>query len=145
MRRRWRRRLPANALQLWRRWQRWLPRRWLHGRWLPGRWLPGRWLPRWLPGWRWRWRFPQWQQNGRRRTRKGAAGAEELFPLNASLKVLPLSKAKFPDASSKHLWLIIFYDNGNEGCAWAKPTIQNLADKVRGTYKVGAVNCQRNQ
>lgn len=89
--------------------------------------------------------FPGGSRMGGGGQGRGQQVAEELFPLDASLKVLPLGKAKFPDASSKHLWLIIFYDNGNEGCAWAKPTIQNLADKVRGTYKVGAVNCQRNQ
>ena len=67
--------------------------------------------------------------------------AEELYPKGGT--VSPLGKAKFPDVSSRYLWLIVFYDNEERACSQSQKMIQGFAEKVKGTYKVGAVNCGR--
>jgi len=71
--------------------------------------------------------------------------AQELFPKNSPSGIAPLGKAKFPDKSSKHLWIVIFYDNNSQECAQIKPSIESFATKTKGTFKVGAVNCRRGQ
>lgn len=68
---------------------------------------------------------------------------QELFPKNAPSGIAPLGKAKFPDKSSKYLWVVIFYDNNSQECAGAKPMMESFAEKVKGSFKVGAVNCRR--
>jgi curved DNA-binding protein CbpA len=73
----------------------------------------------------------------------GGRPAEELFPKGGD--IAPLGKAKFPDSSSKFLWLAVFYDNSDQDCMAAKPNIMELAKKVKGTFKVGAVNCGRSE
>ena len=67
----------------------------------------------------------------------------ELFPKGES-NVVKLGSPKFPDAKSKHLWLVIFYRNDVQACGQAKPIIDTLADKITGTYKIGAINCGMN-
>lgn len=69
--------------------------------------------------------------------------APELFPKGKS--IAPLGKAKFPDSKSKFLWTVIFYANDSESCAKIKPQLESFAEKVKGSYKVGAVNCKRSQ
>lgn len=73
----------------------------------------------------------------------GGRQAQELFPKGGD--VAPLGKAKFPDAKSKFLWLVVFYDNNDQDCVNAQPTVVQLAKKTKGTFKVGAVNCGRSQ
>ena len=69
--------------------------------------------------------------------------AQELFPKNG--KVAKLGSPKFPDKTSKYLWLVIFYDNVSRSCMDAKPQVELLADKVKGTFKVGALDCGLNE
>lgn len=76
---------------------------------------------------------------GRRQQRK----AEELFPKNSPVGIAPLGKAKFPDSKSKYLWVVIFYDNESKECQNIQPSVEAFAQKVKGTFKVGAVNCRR--
>jgi len=71
--------------------------------------------------------------------------AEELFPKNSPSGIAPLGKAKFPDKSSKYLWMVVFYDNNSQECAQIKSSIESFATKTKGTFKVGAVNCRRGQ
>mmetsp|Transcript_21122 Transcript_21122/g.24121 ORF Transcript_21122/g.24121 Transcript_21122/m.24121 type:complete len:459 (+) Transcript_21122:147-1523(+) len=62
----------------------------------------------------------------------------DFFPKGKS-KVVKLGKPKFPDKSSKHLWLIMFYhpqDGSNEDVA---KDVELLAEK--SAFKVGAVDC----
>lgn len=73
----------------------------------------------------------------------GRPPAQELFPKGGD--VAPLGKAKFPDAKSKFLWLVVFYDNNDQDCVNAQPTVVQLAKKTKGTFKLGAVNCGRSQ
>jgi len=73
----------------------------------------------------------------------GRPPAQELFPKGGD--VAPLGKAKFPDAKSKFLWLVVFYDNSDQDCVNAQPAVVQLAKKTKGTFKVGAVNCGRSQ
>lgn len=68
---------------------------------------------------------------------------QELFPKGEG-NVAKLGSPKFPDASSKHLWLVIFYRNDVRECTEVKPQIDRLAEKVKGTYKIGAINCGLN-
>eukprot|EP00567_Pseudictyota_dubia_P017145 CAMPEP_0197438400 /NCGR_PEP_ID=MMETSP1175-20131217/5410_1 /TAXON_ID=1003142 /ORGANISM="Triceratium dubium, Strain CCMP147" /LENGTH=532 /DNA_ID=CAMNT_0042968125 /DNA_START=366 /DNA_END=1964 /DNA_ORIENTATION=- len=67
--------------------------------------------------------------------------AEELYPKGGT--VAPLGKAKFPDASSRHLWFVVFYSNTDRSSQESKDMVTKLAEKIKGTYKVGAVNCGR--
>eukprot|EP00557_Chaetoceros_sp_GSL56_P011389 CAMPEP_0176481270 /NCGR_PEP_ID=MMETSP0200_2-20121128/2728_1 /TAXON_ID=947934 /ORGANISM="Chaetoceros sp., Strain GSL56" /LENGTH=534 /DNA_ID=CAMNT_0017877459 /DNA_START=386 /DNA_END=1990 /DNA_ORIENTATION=+ len=86
---------------------------------------------------------------GGRRRAGGAGGgehsppAQELFPKNSPSGIAPLGKAKFPDKSSKYLWVVTFYDNDSQECSRAKPMMESFAEKVKGSFKVGAVNCRR--
>jgi len=59
--------------------------------------------------------------------------------------VAKLGSPKFPDARSKYLWLVIFYDNDSHAAAEAKPKLEMLAEKMAGTYKVGAMDCYKNE
>jgi len=68
---------------------------------------------------------------------------QELFPKNG--KVAKLGSPKFPDKTSKYLWLVIFYNNMSRSCMDAKPQVELLADKVKGTFKVGALDCGLNE
>jgi curved DNA-binding protein CbpA len=70
--------------------------------------------------------------------------APELFPKNNEAGIAPLGKAKFPDSTSKFVWVVIFYENESRECASIKPMMEEFAQKVKGSFKVGAVNCMRN-
>lgn len=67
--------------------------------------------------------------------------APELFPKDG--KVVRLGKPKFPDKSSKYVWLIVFYSNDSQHCQQAKPNVDSLAAKA--AFKVGSVDCGRNE
>jgi len=67
----------------------------------------------------------------------------ELFPKGEG-NVAKLGSPKFPDAKSKHLWLVVFYRNDVRECAEVKPQVDRLAEQVTGTYKIGAINCGLN-
>ena len=69
----------------------------------------------------------------------------ELFPKNNDHGIAPLGKAKFPDSTSKFLWLVIFYSNDDAQCQHAKSTLEQLSGKTNGAFKIGAVNCKRNK
>lgn len=69
--------------------------------------------------------------------------AQELYP--KSSPVSRLGKSKFPDKKSKHIWLITFYTNESQGCVEAQPKMEKLAEGLKGTVKVGAVNCGSNE
>lgn len=80
-------------------------------------------------------------QQGSRRQRQGPP--PELFPKGEG-DVTKLGSPKFPDSKSKHLWLVIFYRNDVSECADVKPQVERLAEKMKGSYKVGAINCSLN-
>ena len=63
---------------------------------------------------------------------------EDLFPKGLA-NVAKLGAPKFPNSSSKHLWLVVFYDNQNQQCQQAKPAVEKLAEKA--SFKVGAFDC----
>jgi len=67
----------------------------------------------------------------------------ELFPKNSRSGIAPLGKAKFPDASSKYLWIVTFYVNDSQKCHDMKDDLINFEAKTKGTFKVGAINCDR--
>ena len=86
------------------------------------------------------------QRGGRQRGRgQGQQQAQELFPKNSPSGIAPLGKAKFPGKTSKYMWVVVFYDNNSQACASVKPQLESFAGKVKGTFKVGAVNCRRSQ
>lgn len=68
---------------------------------------------------------------------------QDLFPKDTP-GVSKLGSPKFPDAASKHLWLIVFYDNESPSCATAKPVMEKLAEKASSSFKVGAMDCGKN-
>ena len=68
----------------------------------------------------------------------------ELFPKGQS-KVARLGKPKFPDASSKHLWMIFFYSSQDQRSHEVAEVLESLASKETLTYKVGAVDCSKDQ
>mmetsp|Transcript_6091 Transcript_6091/g.7076 ORF Transcript_6091/g.7076 Transcript_6091/m.7076 type:complete len:293 (+) Transcript_6091:3-881(+) len=68
----------------------------------------------------------------------------DLFPKNApGSGVIPLGKAKFPDASSKYLWIIAFYLNSSDKCQAMKGDFVKFEAAAKGTFKIGAMNCDR--
>uniref|UniRef100_A0A7S2KZA6 Thioredoxin domain-containing protein n=2 Tax=Leptocylindrus danicus TaxID=163516 RepID=A0A7S2KZA6_9STRA len=72
--------------------------------------------------------------------------AEDLYPKqDKSSNVVRLGKSKFPGRDSKHLWMIVYYDDNARECAEAKASVLKLAKGLSGTIKVGAVNCGSNQ
>lgn len=68
----------------------------------------------------------------------------DLFPKDTP-NVSKLGSPKFPNKTSKNLWLIIFYDNESRACANAKSQVVALAEKVKDGYKIGAMDCGKNQ
>lgn len=68
---------------------------------------------------------------------------QDLFPKGGP--VSKLGKPKFPNKSSKHIWLVAFYSNQVPACSQAKPHVDKLAEKVKDSFKVGAVDCASNQ
>jgi curved DNA-binding protein CbpA len=80
---------------------------------------------------------------GGRRSSEKFGEAPELFPKKNNAGIVPLGKAKFPDSTSKYAWVILFYENNSQECASIKPMIEEFAQKVKGSFKVGAVNCMR--
>lgn len=67
----------------------------------------------------------------------------EYFPKGG--KVTKLGSPKFPDASSKNLWLVMFYNHEDPTTGEIKPALEMLVDKVKGNFKVGAIDCAMNQ
>jgi len=82
-------------------------------------------------------------RRGRQQQHHQQREAPELFPKNDPSGIAPLGKAKFPDAKSKYIWVVVFYENNSQACASIKPSLESFTSKVRGTFKVGAVNCKR--
>jgi curved DNA-binding protein CbpA len=84
--------------------------------------------------------------SGGRGSQQRQQGPTDLFPKDSS-HVSKLGSPKFPDASSKYLWLVIFYSNDDAECKEAQSGFERLAEKakVKGTYKVGAIDCEKNQ
>jgi len=72
----------------------------------------------------------------------GGRQVEELFPTRDS-PVSRLGKTKFPDSKAKHFWLVTFYSNESQECAQIAPEVKKLAKGLKGTIKVGAVNCDK--
>lgn len=70
----------------------------------------------------------------------------DLFPKDSS-HVSKLGSPKFPDKTSKYLWLVMFYSNDSPECTEAQSGFERLAEKAKtkGTYKVGAIDCKKNQ
>ena len=68
----------------------------------------------------------------------------DLFPKETS-KVARLGKPKFPNASSKHLWLIMFYSSDSREAHDAAAVLEKLAAKTTLAYKVGAVDCRKTE
>jgi curved DNA-binding protein CbpA len=69
--------------------------------------------------------------------------AQELF--KDSQNITKLSSPKFPQESSRYLWLIAFYDYKSPKSAGITSPMEKLSSKVSGTYKIGAFNCGRNK
>lgn len=65
---------------------------------------------------------------------------QDLFPKDHPT-VAKLGSPKFPNASSKHLWMVVFYDNNDPENQQVKPMIEKLAEK--SSFKVGALDCSK--
>jgi hypothetical protein len=73
-------------------------------------------------------------------------GHPELFSKSSSsgMGISILGESKFPDASSKFLWIVFFYANDSQESAAMKPQIEKLAASLKGTFKTGVINCKLN-
>jgi len=69
---------------------------------------------------------------------------QELFPKDMP-GVSKLGSPKFPDSKSKFLWLVVFYDPNQKASKAARGPIESLADKVKGNYKIGAMDCVKDE
>jgi hypothetical protein len=100
----------------------------------------------------------QRQRHTETRRPKEPEDAPPAFTQGEESGVVPLSHEKFPDAGSKHVWLIYFYDKNivsrdpttKEYVDVAKQLSSTLLKKAKGkkdgvTFKVGAVDCSRDQ
>jgi len=85
--------------------------------------------------------FHQQQQQQQQRQRQRQP---DLFPKNES-KVARLGKPKFPNAKSKHLWLILFYTNQSQESRQMAPNLEKLAEQKTLAYKLGAVDCGKSE
>jgi curved DNA-binding protein CbpA len=66
----------------------------------------------------------------------------DLFSKQSTPNIAKLGSPKFPNAKSKHLWLVVFYDNATPACAKAKPLLETLAArKAVSAFKLGAMDC----
>ena len=65
---------------------------------------------------------------------------QDLYPKGSA--VSRLRTGKFPDSTSKHMWLIEFYVPGCPHCRNLVQKWETLAENLRGIIKVGAVNCE---
>lgn len=81
---------------------------------------------------------------GRDREHGTGGGGFELFPKDSPHEIATLGKNKFPDKASSFIWLIIFYTNDSPKCKEIQPLLQKHAKNIRGIYKIGAINCNRN-
>jgi curved DNA-binding protein CbpA len=66
----------------------------------------------------------------------------DLFPKGQS-KVSKLGSPKFPNKSSKHMWMIMFYSSDDETSQQLEDVYEKLAEKKNLAYKVGAVDCKK--
>jgi curved DNA-binding protein CbpA len=75
----------------------------------------------------------------------GGGPPPDLFPKNHAA-VTKLGSPKFPNESSKFLWLVVFYRNdvNQPACANAKEQLESLAEKVKDGFKIGAIDCGKN-
>mmetsp|Transcript_20421 Transcript_20421/g.33624 ORF Transcript_20421/g.33624 Transcript_20421/m.33624 type:complete len:491 (+) Transcript_20421:73-1545(+) len=90
------------------------------------------------------------QQGQRRQQQQQAA---PIFKKDDPSGVVPLGKAKFPDARAKHAWLLLFYDKDNQQDATtqkfvslAKQLSEVVLKKAKNNkngmvFKVGAIDC----
>jgi len=60
----------------------------------------------------------------------------------AQSPVHKLSSSKFPRKGANFVWLVEFYAPWCGHCKRLAPTLEELAEKLKGTVKVGAVNCE---
>lgn len=69
----------------------------------------------------------------------------DIFAKQTGTTIAKLGSPKFPTAAtnSKHMWLIVFYDNASPECQAAKPIMEKLAEKLSTThsFKLGAMDC----
>jgi len=91
-------------------------------------------------------------QQGQRRQQQQQQ-APPIFKKDDPSGVVPLGKAKFPDAKSKHAWLLLFYDKDNQQDATtqkyvslAKQLSEVVLKKAKNAkngmvFKVGAIDC----
>ncbi|CAJ1953496.1 unnamed protein product [Cylindrotheca closterium] len=70
--------------------------------------------------------------------------APELFQKGQS-KVGKLGSPKFPNKSSKNMWMIMFYSNDDQISAELAQVYEVLAEKKNLAYKVGAVDCEKSE
>lgn len=59
--------------------------------------------------------------------------------------VVSLKQGKFPGHDAKNVWLVEFYAPWCGHCQQLKGTWQQLAEDLKGTIKVGAVNCEQDK
>lgn len=92
-------------------------------------------------------------QQGQRRQQQQQQAPPPLFKKDDPSGVVPLGKAKFPDARAKHAWLLLFYDKNNQQdgktekyASLAKQLSEVVLKKAKNAkngmvFKVGAIDC----
>lgn len=68
---------------------------------------------------------------------------ESVDPFQGLKGITKLSSAKFPNKSSRYLWLIVFYDGTSSATRSVIPELKVLLSKQSGLYKIGALNCAK--
>lgn len=84
------------------------------------------------------------RSNRNMQQKKKTKAPKDPFP-KSSANITKMGSPKFPNEDSRYLWLVVFYDYNNPAHLALKAPIYKLASKVKGSYKVGALNCGRNK
>lgn len=88
--------------------------------------------------------FPGGAFGGQQHQQQQRPPVEDIFTKDNKL-IAKLGSPKFPDAKSKFLWLVVFYQNDSQVTHEAKSQLERLAEKMKGTYKIGAMDCTKNE
>jgi curved DNA-binding protein CbpA len=89
---------------------------------------------------------PHGRQHQQRSHSQQPSPPADLFSKQSTPDIAKLGSPKFPNAKSKHLWLIVFYDNVTPACAKAKPLLETLAAKKAVlSFQLGAMDCGKSQ
>jgi curved DNA-binding protein CbpA len=87
--------------------------------------------------------FPHgWGTGTRPRQPQPRPPPPDLFPKDHAT-VRKLGSPKYPNQTSKHLWLVFFYANDDPASVNLKEQVELLSTKTKGSFQIGAMDCHK--